>query len=111
MHERSAAVTCDICNHKFTLMYSLKKHKETVHSNICKYECKICGRGFKVAALLKKHQFSHLSKKPFNCHLCPTGYYMIDYLKSHYLKIHELNFTAQEVKDVCIRINIDKDML
>lgn len=107
-HQR---VTCDICGTTVKNERGLLRHKEEVHFSDYKYPCPTCGRAFKTIKMLKKHQFSHLKQKPFNCHICHSGYYMTSSLKDHYFKLHNIQFTSEEVLSVCVRVKIDNNLL
>lgn len=102
---------CDICGKIFTRSKTMKQHKKIIHGNNYSLTCQVCGRGFKTHSSLIKHKYSHVGKRPFNCHLCPTGYYMLEYLKGHYQRSHALQYSNQEVKDNCIRVKITDEEL
>ena len=47
---------CEICGHGFRHIYSLKKHKRTVHLKEYPFPCSRCGKGFHTRALFKSHK-------------------------------------------------------
>lgn len=103
-------VDCKECGKQLPNRISLSNHMRFVHTNRT-WKCQDCQRCFKSKPSLEKHVFSHLKKRPFNCHICSTGYYMIEYLKNHYIKSHDMRLKNEEVHKYCVRVRIDKNLL
>lgn len=96
-------VLCDICGKSFKTRASRKSHIKSVHQKIKKAECSDCGLLFQTKASLQKHQHTHTNTRPFNCHLCQTGYYCTEYLTGHYKRSHNMELTRDELYQVMIR--------
>lgn len=111
-HEKDklAPETCDVCGKVFKGLKVLAGHKKQVHGAQI-WRCTQCDAAFSTKARLTKHTYSHLKKRPFNCHLCTSGYYMVDYLKGHYERSHDLTFTNEEIYKYCIRVKVDGSLL
>lgn len=46
-HFEERNFACDQCEQKFKSPHILRTHRNTVHSNVFRYECEVCGRKFK----------------------------------------------------------------
>lgn len=111
VHIRDNYMKCDVCGKMLLGEQTLKTHMRIVHTDIRKHVCGICGKAFKIAQLLRKHYYSHENKRPLNCHMCTTGYYCVEYLQKHYLRIHGVEYTVQEVRSVCHKVVLDESKL
>lgn len=45
-----------------------------VHSNVYKFKCEVCKRGFKTLKSLKLHTNNHTGNKPHQCQKCPKAF-------------------------------------
>lgn len=72
-----------------------------LHSEEQNHICGICGAAFKTQAILLRHKHQHNDSIPYNCQLCDAGYYMIDYLRYHYLNNHGFKYSIKELEDIC----------
>ena len=62
---------CEICTHTFSSSGNLTSHINTVHMNIKRFKCEICGREFKVKMSLKLHKEKCLQEKFEKCKKAP----------------------------------------
>jgi hypothetical protein len=60
---------CDLCDQRFTSIYNLKRHKESVHNENKRYECDRCECITQRSDLMKEHMLTHTEKK-FHCKKC-----------------------------------------
>lgn len=70
-HLNKNEFTCPDCPRSFNTKDDLNKHFKNIHLALPKkYECDICGRGFKKPYVLKQHKMCHTNEKPFSCEYC-----------------------------------------
>ena len=79
--------TCNICQKTFYKFSNLKRHKETVHLKIKKYNCEICEQPFHSQADIRKHCQRIHSKDVIKCDMCPKVVARL-YLKQHMNLVH-----------------------
>lgn len=81
---------CDLCGKRFITVHEIRRHIETVHLSLKKYQCDLCGKSFKRGLNLRIHngmfpivdqsiflQFifyftesTHSDGKKFKCNIC-----------------------------------------
>jgi ovo-like protein len=68
------------------------------HSNIKRYLCTFCQKGFNDAFDLKRHTRTHTGVRPFHCSECDRKFTQRCSLESHLNKVHqvELSFRYKE---------------
>lgn len=68
------------------------------HSNIKRYLCTFCQKGFNDAFDLKRHTRTHTGVRPFQCFECDRKFTQRCSLESHLNKVHqvELSFRYKE---------------
>ena len=68
------------------------------HSNIKRYLCTFCSKGFNDAFDLKRHTRTHTGVRPFHCSECDRKFTQRCSLESHLNKVHqvELSFKYKE---------------
>ncbi|XP_063709025.1 zinc finger and BTB domain-containing protein 17-like [Culicoides brevitarsis] len=107
-HTEQSAV-CPHCGKKCSNAKNLKRHVSNNHEGTKRkkknkipltreFACDECDAKFLYKSSLKKHKFSHSKTRPYNCHMCFTGYYMNEYLRNHYLRVHGVVHSAKEIR-------------
>ncbi|OQR67733.1 zinc finger protein-like, partial [Tropilaelaps mercedesae] len=79
---------CDLCQRTFSDTKCLKKHIETVHMKLKKFECSLCGYQAARKTMLKIHMRQHTGEKPYACDYTGCGYRTCDHnsLRRHRMK-------------------------
>ncbi|CAO1402578.1 unnamed protein product [Diamesa hyperborea] len=84
--------SCDLCEKKFKVRYSMIVHFKRIHLNLkCKesHICLICGKTLQTSYSLKMHELQHQTSIPkFHCDLCGKKFQQKNYLYSHMKNIH-----------------------
>ncbi|MGB0478525.1 MAG: C2H2-type zinc finger protein, partial [Parvibaculales bacterium] len=65
----------------------MSRHIEKNHSNIRRFKCEVCQKGFHNSTTLKEHMNTHTGEKPFECHDCGKKFGSNALLSQH-KKIH-----------------------
>uniref|UniRef100_A0A673H762 Ovo-like zinc finger 1b n=1 Tax=Sinocyclocheilus rhinocerous TaxID=307959 RepID=A0A673H762_9TELE len=92
----ASVLSCQVCQKIFTTARMLKRHSE-----MKKYSCEHCGKGFNDAFDLKRHVRTHTGVRPYKCTMCVKAFAQRCSLESHLKKIHavtqqyECGLTAQ----------------
>ena len=87
--EESDKIPCDQCKYRASKPYTLKKHKETVHSTQ-EYKCDNCEKVFKTPAMCKEHNKIVHTVSQYPCNLCDYRASSIRIMKLHKETIHFL---------------------
>jgi ovo-like protein len=58
------------------------------HSDVKRYLCTFCGKGFNDTFDLKRHTRTHTGVRPYKCGLCEKSFTQRCSLESHCLKVH-----------------------
>ena len=58
------------------------------HSDVKRYLCTFCGKGFNDTFDLKRHTRTHTGVRPYKCNLCEKSFTQRCSLESHCLKVH-----------------------
>jgi general transcription factor IIIA len=77
---------CDQCGRKFCSYGELANHA-VVHLTKRTWQCEICPRTFKNKRGLKLHQIIH-APKSFECHLCGKFYRSRNTIRIHMMEVH-----------------------
>lgn len=88
---------CEVvgCARKFLRKKTLELHMSRVHgseSELAKFSCQICGKGFWRGHSLRTHLRIHQSggRRDFQCDLCPTAFTTPDYVELHKRRVHKI---------------------
>lgn len=58
------------CESEYSTKFNLKRHVESVHLHLKRFECKICSGLFSSKQSLKEHLYLHSGAMPFQCSYC-----------------------------------------
>ena len=83
LHTREKPFACSRCTKKFSQKGNLKKHIETVHEQITRFNCSFCGKGFYSKDHVMTHERIHTGEKPFACSFCGKGFNESSGVKRH----------------------------
>ena len=86
IHENKRSYACDKCNYIAKRKDHVRTHIKTVH-DIPKYVCDICNHKFSLPCSLKKHRLTHTGLK-FPCNHCSQQFTQHYNLKLHIESIH-----------------------
>jgi len=73
----------------FSLQRLLNRHMKC-HSDIKRYLCTFCGKGFNDTFDLKRHTRTHTGVRPYKCNLCEKSFTQRCSLESHCQKVHSV---------------------
>ncbi|OMJ84109.1 hypothetical protein SteCoe_14799 [Stentor coeruleus] len=104
MSTRKLVLKCNFagCDKLYSTKYNLKRHLETVHSNLKRFQCRLCGKYLSSKQNLNEHIFTHSSEKPFACLELGCGqiFRQRSQLSNHRKMHRELLALAQQMKKV-----------
>ena len=83
------------CSQSFSTKYNLKRHIDTVHLKILRFQCMICSRLCVSQQVLNDHMNSHSGERPFQCEVCGASYKHSSKLSFHRRK-HKKNGEIQD---------------
>uniref|UniRef100_A0A0K0CVA1 Protein ovo n=1 Tax=Angiostrongylus cantonensis TaxID=6313 RepID=A0A0K0CVA1_ANGCA len=72
---------------KFALQRLLNRHTKC-HSDLKRYLCTFCGKGFNDTFDLKRHTRTHTGVRPYKCEQCDKSFTQRCSLESHMRKVH-----------------------
>ena len=64
----------DECGTGFNCKFNLRRHIETTHLKLKRYQCTLCGKGFASKQNLTEHTLTHTGEKPFECPVCRRSF-------------------------------------
>ena len=101
---------CIKCNARFSMNSKLKRHL-LIHSNIKEFKCPICNLAFNLKYNLKVHMRIHTNEKPYICGYpgCFAKFAQQNNLTTH-SKIHTNNSNKEE-KEINILLNFHNSIL
>ncbi|EFX66214.1 ovo/shavenbaby-like protein, partial [Daphnia pulex] len=89
----------------FTLQRLLNRHMKC-HSDVKRYLCTFCGKGFNDTFDLKRHTRTHTGVRPYKCALCEKSFTQRCSLESHCLKVHgvahQYQYKERRAKEVYV---------
>lgn len=77
------------------------------HSDVKRYLCTFCGKGFNDTFDLKRHTRTHTGVRPYKCNLCEKSFTQRCSLESHCLKVHGVQH-QYAYKERRTKVNINK---
>ena len=101
---------CKECGRSFKLQGLLNRH-QSIHSEEKPYACNTCGKSFKRQGYLTKHQRLHSEEKPYNCVTCRKVFTERSHLVTH-TRIHtgEKPYTCSESSLPAVKCENDSDV-
>ncbi|XP_055608473.1 zinc finger protein 700-like isoform X2 [Uranotaenia lowii] len=79
---------CTNCDRGFRSKYDLEDHDRYIHQKLPGAVCKLCGKGFRSRSSLRKHHLTHTRNFPFACHSCDKAFRDNCLLQKHLEKRH-----------------------
>ena len=74
---------------------SIMNHVDSVHRNVKKATCKICGQEFANPHGLKRHMFTHTGDYPHKCNYCDRAFRSSYRVREHKRKYHQHEFNQE----------------
>lgn len=109
------------CTSEYSTKFNLKRHVESVHMHLKKYQCNLCSSNFSSKQSLKEHLRIHSGFMPFKCTACDKSFRQASQLslhkRIHILEGRDSGFTRVKVDEefyynspvqVCLEVNKDK---
>ena len=87
LHLGDKPYKCDICDMKFRLNSTCRRHWQRMHSGTKPHKCSICSKAFATKNDVTKHMRSHTGERPYVCSYSQCGkcYTCKSSLKQHLL--------------------------
>ena len=109
------------CLGEYSTKFNLKRHVESSHMNLKKYQCDVCSSSFSSKQSIKEHLRIHSGVMPYKCTACDKMFrqasqlslhkriHIIEGVKSEFIimKTDEEVFEPDEVQ-VSFEVNFDK---
>ena len=90
------------CGNEYFSKYNLRRHVESVHLKLKKFECGICKKVFSSKQNLKEHYFLHKGIQPFKCLTCN-----LSFRQASLLSLHKRVHKSQGVEPVLSKASVD----
>ena len=81
--------TCKICKKGYSTINSKERHIHTVHGEVKKFECNVCGKTFGLKYELRSHIETNGKVKHQKCKFCTKEFSTFGRLSKHITKIHK----------------------
>ena len=86
-HTGNRPHVCDQCDYKSLTKHELRRHKNYKHTQIKKYSCPDCGKGFVETSHLRRHMLIHSGERPWPCSQCPLFFQSKFHVDRH-VRVH-----------------------
>ena len=88
-HEGERFVCAEVdCLCSYASKSGLKKHVNTMHNKVYRYQCETCDRGFTCRSRYYDHLAAHTGVKRHTCTICGMKFMNKSSLKTHVLHFH-----------------------
>lgn len=74
---------CDQCEKSYGRKDHLRRHIQTVHTDIRPYVCRVCSLGFARRDRLTRHEVKHSGCPQYSCQICDKKFFRKDSLGKH----------------------------
>ena len=71
------------CDSEYSTKFNLKRHVESVHMHVKRYQCVVCSLMFASKQSLKEHLHIHTGAMPFKCDSCDKNFRQASQLSLH----------------------------
>ena len=71
------------CLGEYSTKFNLKRHVESFHMNVKKYQCSFCSSGFSSKQSVKEHLRIHSGVMPYKCTACDKMFRQASQLSLH----------------------------
>ena len=105
-HTQKGPFDCSECHKSFRRRRALEDHLLS-HRGEKPYKCQVCGKTYRQEYDLKRHRFLHTGERPFQCTKCDEAFIRKDFLRQHYITVHD-GGTADDLAkyqcDICGKV-------
>lgn len=89
-HEKLRPHLCDLCQKRFSALWTLRVHRRNVHLKSKPHKCHLCDKAFGELFNKSKHiAIVHEGKRPFSCPICSRAFGYKGDMRKHVLELHE----------------------
>jgi len=93
--QENKSYTCTQCSRSMKTAASIINHVDSVHRNVKRASCKICGQDFASVYGLKRHMFTHTGDYPNKCTYCDRAFRSSHRVREHKRKYHQHEFNQE----------------
>ncbi|XP_050080457.1 zinc finger protein 28-like [Anopheles maculipalpis] len=86
---------CEQCDYTTVNSQSLQHHRRVQHTDHKPYECKTCGKSFKLKSNLREHAAQHDTEKRYACEFCSRRFTSKSNYYCHRKRIHTAELEQQ----------------
>ena len=87
------------CGSEYSTKFNLKRHVESVHMHLKKFQCSRCQSLFSSKQSLKEHLHIHSGAMPFKCSICEKNFRQASQLSLH-KRVHMLEGVISTYKKI-----------
>lgn len=99
-----------VCGKCYSTKFNLKRHIETIHLRIKKYQCKDCKKLFSSKQNLTEHMYTHSGARPFSCKICKKIFRQASQLSLH-KRAHIYKMKPESLSDSVADLNSSERLL